>query len=417
MEIVLGVGGRRPAVHVPADRLGQDLADQRGLARAGDPGDGGEHAQGDLRVEVHQVVARDAAQPQPPLDRARRALRRRAARRVVGRAVGRAVRGAVREQEGARGGLRHVGQAGHGAAVQHRAAAVPGLGPHVHDPVGAPHHGHVVLHHEHRVPGGLQLLEHGQQRLGVGRVQARRGLVEHVDHPEEPGAQLGGDPQPLHLPRGERGRGPVQAQVAQPQVQEHLQPGEQVLGNGHRGLAALPRGHRPGGGPGVLQGGGGPDHLGQLAEGRPVELGDAPAREGHGERLGTQAAAGARGAGSRDHVLQDALAHLLARGVRQGVQDVALRAPEPALVRLRHPVPLRGDLHDGLLLGEQDPVALLPRQLAPGDVDVVAQVAQDVAQVLALPRAGPRRDGPVPDAEPRVRDQGGLGDVVHGAQA
>ncbi len=43
----------------------EDLADERGFAGAGDAGDGGEDAEGNLRVEMVKVVARDAAEFEP----------------------------------------------------------------------------------------------------------------------------------------------------------------------------------------------------------------------------------------------------------------------------------------------------------------------------------------------------------------
>ena len=117
------------------------------------------------------------------------------------------------------------------------------------------------------------------------------------------------------------------------------------------------------------------------------------------------------------HEAQHLLAHGGALGIGERMQHVALGAPEPALVRLGHAVALGRHLHHGLFLGEQDPVAVLLGQLPPGGVDVVAQVGQDVAQVLALPGPGPGGDGAVADAQRGVRDQGGLGDGVRDPQA
>ncbi len=70
---------------------------------------------------------------------------------------------------------------------------------HVHQPVRLPHHIHLVLHDEHRVPGLLEPAEHAEQRLRVGRVQPGRRLVQDVDDAEEARPQLGGQPQPLEL--------------------------------------------------------------------------------------------------------------------------------------------------------------------------------------------------------------------------
>ena len=88
---------------------------------------------------------------------------------------------------------------GHRAAVEHPAAALARAGADVDDPVRAPYDVEVVLHDEQRVAGRLQPVQDLEQRLGVGRVQAGGRLVQHVDDPEQPGAQLGGDPQALRL--------------------------------------------------------------------------------------------------------------------------------------------------------------------------------------------------------------------------
>ena len=67
--------------------------------------------------------------------------------------------------------------------------------------------------------------------------------------------------------------------------------------------------------------------------------------------------------------------------------------------------------------GEQDPVALLFRQVTPGDIHVVAQRHQNVAQVLALPRQRPGRHGALADGQRRVRHHQRLGHFIHPAQA
>ena len=99
------------------------------------------------------------------------------------------------------------------------------------------------------------------------------------------------------------------------------------------------------------------------------------------------------------------------------MQHVALRAPESALVRLGDAVALRGDLHHGLFLSEEDPVPRRARQVLPGGVHVVAKGDQDVPQVLALPGARPGRDGAVTDAQGRVGHEGCLGHGMRRAEA
>ena len=49
-------------------------------------------------------------------------------------------------------------------------------------------------------------------------------LVEHVEHADQPGADLGGQPDALGLTAGQRGRRPRQRQVLQPDVEQESQP-------------------------------------------------------------------------------------------------------------------------------------------------------------------------------------------------
>ncbi|MNM86211.1 hypothetical protein D3C81_983560 [compost metagenome] len=57
--------------------------------------------------------------------------------------------------------------------------------PNIHQPVGAAHGVEVVLHHINRVAGLFQALQGFEQGFAVGRMQAGRGLVEHIDHAEQ----------------------------------------------------------------------------------------------------------------------------------------------------------------------------------------------------------------------------------------
>src|SRR5206468_1930960 len=79
-------------------------------------------------------------------------------------------------------------------------------------------------------------------------------------------------------------------------------------------------------------------------------------------------------------------------------------------------IPAGVDGHDGLLVGEQQPVAILFGQLAPGAVDVVAERGDDVAEVLPVPRGWPRGDRALADRLGVVGNHRLLGDVVHAPQ-
>src|SRR5215469_7091018 len=97
-----------------------------------------------------------------------------------------------------------------GAGRDHAAAAGSALRAEVDDPVRGLDHVQVVLDHDHRVAAVNEPAEHAEQLADVVEVQARGGLVEHVDRPAgRAPLQLGGELYPLRLPAGQgRGRLP-----------------------------------------------------------------------------------------------------------------------------------------------------------------------------------------------------------------
>ena len=87
-------------------------------------------------------------------------------------------------------------------------AVLPGAGADVEDVVGDPDRVLVVLHDDQgvaHVPKPEQGLD---QSLVVTLVEADRGLVEDVEHPDQAGPDLGGEPDPLRLSPGQGGRRP-----------------------------------------------------------------------------------------------------------------------------------------------------------------------------------------------------------------
>ena len=163
----------------------------------------------------------------------------------------------------------------------------------------------------------------------------------------------------------------------------------------------------------------GSQHVGELVHGQRGELGDREPGECHRERLRPQAGAAARRAGDGVDELQGALAHRRALRVRQRVHHVALGTRERARVRVVRVdwVVARVDVHARLLVGVEDPVAIGLRELLPRAVDIVAERDEDVAQVLALPRSRPRRDGALADRQRRIRHEQVLRHPVGLAQA
>src|SRR3569623_1470703 len=72
--------------------------------------------------------------------------------------------------------------------------------------------------------------------------------------------------------------------------------------------------------------------------------------------------------------------------------------------------------HHRLLVGEENPVALLLRQLAPGPVDVVTESQLNVAETLAMPGGRPGGDGALADGECVVGHQRAFGLFVDASQ-
>ena len=148
-------------------------------------------------------------EPQPAVRRARRA---------------RAARGSRRTGTGASATASTLRQPGGRAAVENLAAVLAGGRADVDDPVGVPDDVELVLDDEERIAGRLQPVERAQQRLGVGRMQAGRRLVEHVDDAEQVRAHLRRQPQPLQLAGRQRRRAALEREVAEAEIEQHGEP-------------------------------------------------------------------------------------------------------------------------------------------------------------------------------------------------
>ena len=290
-----------------------------------------------------------------------------------------------------------------------------------------PDHVEVVFDDEERVAGCLELVERAQQRFGIGGMQARRRLVEDVDDAEQVGANLGGQPQSLQLPRRQRRRAAIEGQVAESEVEQHREAGFEVLRDALRDqrlFRMLLFELRPalGGGVGVR-----PEDRGELLQRQRRHLRDVAPCERDRERLATQPLAAAFRAVRADQIPRHALLHQ--RALRRGerMQHVASRAGEGAHVAglfllLQRALDLgrvvtRVHRNGGLLVRKQQPVTVLLRQLAPRAIDVVAERGDDVAQVLAVPRGGPCRDRALPNRQRIVGHHRLLGGIVDAAEA
>ena len=104
------------------------------------------------------------------------------------------------------------------------AAVDAGAGADVEHVIGGADGVLVVLDHDHGVAEVAQALEGFQQARVVALVQADRGLVQHIEHAGEAGADLRGEPDALALAAGERAGGARQRQIIEPDVDQELQP-------------------------------------------------------------------------------------------------------------------------------------------------------------------------------------------------
>lgn len=175
----------------------EDVVDQRRLAGAGDSGDGGEDAEREGDVDVAEVVLLGTDHRQLP----RRVDRAADLRHRDGTLAGEVLAGdrlLVGEQLVQRTG------------VDDLAAVLTGARADVHDPVGDLDGVLVVLHHDQGVAHVAQADQGLDQPVVVALVEADRGLVQDVEHADQAGADLGGQPDALGLTAGEGARRAVE---------------------------------------------------------------------------------------------------------------------------------------------------------------------------------------------------------------
>ena len=116
-----------------------------------------------------------------------------------------------------------------GAGADHLAAVPSRPGPEVDHVVRLPDGLLVVLHHHHRVAQVAQAVQGGQEAVVVALVQADARFVEHVEDPDQAGADLGGQPDALGLAAGQGPALAVQGQVVQPHVDQEPQAAADLL--------------------------------------------------------------------------------------------------------------------------------------------------------------------------------------------
>ena len=121
------------------------------------------------------------------------------------------------------------------------AAVDAGAGADVEHVVGGADGVLVVLDHDHGVAEVAQALQGFEQARVVALVQADRGLVEHVEHAGEAGADLRGEANALALAAGQRAGGARQRQIIEADVDQEFQPLADFLEHADADLVLLAR--------------------------------------------------------------------------------------------------------------------------------------------------------------------------------
>ena len=240
-----------------------------------------------------------------------------------------------------------------------------------------------------------QALEGRDEALVVALVQADGGLVEDVEHAHESRADLGGQADALRLAAGEGAGRAGEGEVVQAHVEQEAQAGADLpqhlvgdRGLPHPELEALVEGER-------------------VADRHLADLGDGLPADGHGEHLGAQARALARGAGHLAHELLVALLGPVGLGVAvatlEEVHD-ALEARGVGALAAEAVAVLHVDLE---VLAVQQRLLRALGQRAPGGVhregELLGEAGHDLLVVVGGAH-GPRGDRAVCEGEVLVGD-------------
>ena len=106
---------------------------------------------------------------------------------------------------------------------------LPGTGADVEDVVGDSDGVLVVLDDDQGVAHVPEPEQGLDQSLVVALVEPDRRLIEDVEHADEAGPDLGGEANALGLSPRQRGRRPGESQIVEPDVQQELDPGLDLL--------------------------------------------------------------------------------------------------------------------------------------------------------------------------------------------
>ena len=104
------------------------------------------------------------------------------------------------------------------------AAVDAGAGADIEHVVGGADGVFVVLDHDHSVAEVAQPAERFEEPRVVALMQADGGLVEHIEHAGQAGADLRGEANALALAARERARGARQREIFKPDIDQEAQP-------------------------------------------------------------------------------------------------------------------------------------------------------------------------------------------------
>src|SRR5216683_2891804 len=212
-------------VEFSRDRLVERVDQQRRLAAAGNASHAGEQPQRNFRRDVFEIVAAGVDH----LDGA--AMVRRPALGNLHRQFAGEIFAGQR--------FRIVHDIGRRALRDDVAAMDAGAGADIDDMIGQPNGVLVVLDHDHGIAEVAEPLQGFQQSRIVALVQADRGLVEHIEHAGQPGADLRRQPDALALAAGKRARGARQSEIVEADIEQERQPLADLLQDARGDLVLL----------------------------------------------------------------------------------------------------------------------------------------------------------------------------------
>jgi hypothetical protein len=93
-----------------------------------------------------------------------------------------------------------------------------------------------LIDDDQRVAQVAQPQQRLEQPVVVPLVQPDGRLVEHVQHADQAGPDLGGQPDPLRLSPGQRRGRPVEREVVEPDVEQEAEPRVDLLQDQPRDL-------------------------------------------------------------------------------------------------------------------------------------------------------------------------------------